>query len=365
MREIRRKEHAEHDPAVLREILDRARFGHLATTGADGIPVVKPMNYVRLGEQLYFHSARQGERSEHLDRPACFVTEDVLCWIPSTWRNPVLACPATTFYRSVLVQATPRVIEDAAEKARALQAFMERYQPEGGYRPITATDPLYRGPVAGVLVFGLELAGARCKVKTGQNLDRKARRAVLEQLLARNGPGDYRAARILTEQDPDLAPELRLYPRQEAGFHFVDELEKIPVGTVGALLRDTYWATGRSDDVVRRSLEGSLLVLGAFSGGELVGFARVVSDGAVAAWVHDVVVHPGWRGQGLGRHLMRLLLEHPRLASLPRLFLNTRTADFYAPLGFVPVTAYTADCGPVTMMVHRRPVHGDFTAISQ
>src|SRR5262245_51191321 len=51
----------------------------------------------------------------------------------------------------------------------------------------------------------------------------------------------------------------------------------------------SYWALGRSLEVVRRSLEHSLC-FGLYEGGRQIGFARVVTDRATFAWLCDVFV---------------------------------------------------------------------------
>jgi nitroimidazol reductase NimA-like FMN-containing flavoprotein (pyridoxamine 5'-phosphate oxidase superfamily)/GNAT superfamily N-acetyltransferase len=352
--EIRRREYAEDRREVVDDVLDRARYGHMATLDPDGWPVVKPMNFARLGDWVWFHRARQGEMSGQLGGPACFAVDEPLAWIPSTWRHAELACPATTYYRSVVIRGRPEVVEDPAAKAGALQAFMMRYQPRGGYRAIRAGDPLYDGPLRGVLVFRLPLAGARCKVKVGQNLDPAARRRVFEELLARNSPGDYQAARAMADVDPALpARERALLPAVEDGLTITDERRHIPVASVARLLAATYWARDRPAAVVASSIAGSYLNLAALSpGGEVVAYARVVSDGTLHAWVHDVVVHPDRRGRGIGRRLMERLVAHPMVAALPRLHLSTLDAmTFYERLGFRPAGTSVTAFGSATVMV--------------
>jgi len=54
---------------------------------------------------------------------------------------------------------------------------------------------------------------------------------------------------------------------------------------------ESYWAQGRAYEVQRRAIEHSALVVGAYaSGGEQVGFARMVTDLATWAWLCDVYV---------------------------------------------------------------------------
>ena len=63
------------------------------------------------------------------------------------------------------VRGTVTAVEDADEKAAALQALMQKYQPEGGHQPIRADDPLYRKAVSGVLVLRLPIDAIDGKAK--------------------------------------------------------------------------------------------------------------------------------------------------------------------------------------------------------
>lgn len=105
----------------------------------------------------------------------------------------------------------------------------------------------------------------------------------------------------------------------------------------GYLSRDSYWAQGRSRDVVQRSIANSLC-FGLYSCGpdeRQLGFARVVTDRATFAWVCDVFVLPEARGQGMGVWLMGCVMSHPDLRGLRRIFLATRDAhDLYRKFGF-------------------------------
>ena len=66
-----------------------------------------------------------------------------------------------------------------------------------------------------------------------------------------------------------------------------------------------------------------------------VGFARLVTDYTTYAWLCDVIIHPDYRGAGLGKFLMHCIKAHPELQTLRRWFLATRDAhEFYRRYGF-------------------------------
>ena len=65
----------------------------------------------------------------------------------------------------------------------------------------------------------------------------------------------------------------------------------------------------------------------------------VITDRAVFAYLSDVFVVPAYRGQGVGKALMRAILEHQDLQGLTVFLLRTRDAHgLYEPFGFERVS---------------------------
>ncbi|HEX3084887.1 MAG TPA: GNAT family N-acetyltransferase [Pyrinomonadaceae bacterium] len=103
------------------------------------------------------------------------------------------------------------------------------------------------------------------------------------------------------------------------------------------LSNESYWATGRSHEVVVRAIENSL-PFGIYRDQELVGFARIVTDYATFAWVADVFVLPEHRGRGLSKWLMEVIIAHPDLQGFRRWVLSTKDAHgLYERFGFIPL----------------------------
>jgi len=99
----------------------------------------------------------------------------------------------------------------------------------------------------------------------------------------------------------------------------------------------SYWAENIPIEVVRRSVEGALC-FGIYHNHQQVGFARMVTDSATFAYLADVFIDEAYRGQGLAKWLMEVMLEHPALQGLRRIMLATRDAHaLYAQYGFTPL----------------------------
>lgn len=101
------------------------------------------------------------------------------------------------------------------------------------------------------------------------------------------------------------------------------------------LIKRSYWANQRSPEAINRSIKNSLCFGVYTSGGKQVGFARVVSDFAVFAWIMDVFIVEDYRQKRLGKLLMRHIMNHSDLQGLQRWGLATRDAHgLYEQFGF-------------------------------
>jgi GNAT superfamily N-acetyltransferase len=115
------------------------------------------------------------------------------------------------------------------------------------------------------------------------------------------------------------------------------ERDRLDVAMIHEFLRTSYWAAGRSREIVERSIANSLC-FGAYSAGRQIAFARVITDRAVFAYLADVFVVPEFRRRGVAKALLAAILAHPELQSLRAFVLGTRDAHgLYARFGFGPV----------------------------
>ncbi len=117
-------------------------------------------------------------------------------------------------------------------------------------------------------------------------------------------------------------------------FTISDDPSRLDIDAVCDFLSRAYWADTRPRSVVEISIKHSLN-FGVFDGKRQIGFARVVSDHAVFAYLCDVFIHEEYRGQSLGKWMMECILSHPELQGLRRWCLLTRDAhNLYHKFGF-------------------------------
>jgi ribosomal protein S18 acetylase RimI-like enzyme len=96
-----------------------------------------------------------------------------------------------------------------------------------------------------------------------------------------------------------------------------------------------FWAKGRSIEDLSIAIANSDPVISICDGEQLIGFARATSDGIYRATIWDVVIHPDYRGTGLGRKLVETVLSHPRVRRVERVYLmTTHQQEFYQKIGF-------------------------------
>lgn len=113
--------------------------------------------------------------------------------------------------------------------------------------------------------------------------------------------------------------------------------DRLDIATIHGFLTTSYWAAGVPIDVVKRSIEHSLN-FGLFQDDRQVGFARVITDYATFAYLADVFIMEPFRGRGLSKWLMQVIIAHPELQGLRRWMLLTRDAHgLYRQVGYTPL----------------------------
>jgi ribosomal protein S18 acetylase RimI-like enzyme len=96
-----------------------------------------------------------------------------------------------------------------------------------------------------------------------------------------------------------------------------------------------FWAENRRPSEMAKAIANSNPVVTAWDDAQLIGFARATSDGVFRATIWDVVIHPEYRGAGLGRKLVETLIAHPHMNKVERTYLmTTHQQSFYERIGF-------------------------------
>lgn len=109
-----------------------------------------------------------------------------------------------------------------------------------------------------------------------------------------------------------------------------------------AVYRENDWSHANSPERLRRAIEASSFSVVAIEEGEVVGFARAMSDEAFAVYIADILVLPDLQRQGIGRSLLSAILDHyPMETFHHQVLIAERGAEgFYRRLGLLPVGGY-------------------------
>ncbi|MGE0222768.1 MAG: pyridoxamine 5'-phosphate oxidase family protein [Acetobacteraceae bacterium] len=137
-RTVRRPERGRYDKATVYDIFDAALFAHIAYV-IDGQPFCTPTGFWREGDRLYWHGSAASRmiRFQSPGVPVCVTVThlDALVLARSAFHHSVN-------YRSAMAFGTARLVEDQAEKRRAIDGFVDRFFPgrSGELRPPTSKE---------------------------------------------------------------------------------------------------------------------------------------------------------------------------------------------------------------------------------
>lgn len=195
------------------DFLNSHPVGRVASIDKNGYPQVIPMNFVWFDNAIYMHSHPFGEKLENMARnqKVGFEADQHVCFLPSYYFHPTDASQADTLYISVVIKGRAVIVQDGEEKARALNALMEKYQKEGRYEPLRAEMQV----VHEVAIIKVEPDDMRGKYKIGQHWSAPYRLKMAQNIIDREGLGNalpvlaimgvtFRDGRCEIASEPDM-----------------------------------------------------------------------------------------------------------------------------------------------------------------
>ena len=109
---------------------------------------------------------------------------------------------------------------------------------------------------------------------------------------------------------------------------------KLDVSFIQQFLKDVYWAAGRTMEEVQTTIDHSFC-FGIYLDDKQVGFARVITDYVVFAYLMDVFIAEEHRGKGYSSVLIGNMMKEPKLQEVKIWRLATSDAHFlYKKFGF-------------------------------
>jgi nitroimidazol reductase NimA-like FMN-containing flavoprotein (pyridoxamine 5'-phosphate oxidase superfamily) len=128
---MRHPERELKDKETIIAMLEKSAVGRMATVNREGLPVIKPVNFLYWDGKIYLHSSKKGEKVRDIRRgsPVCFEVDEPIAYVSAKGS----ACKASYYYRSIIIKGKASLVNHRMKKLKILERLMEKYQPEGGY----------------------------------------------------------------------------------------------------------------------------------------------------------------------------------------------------------------------------------------
>jgi len=184
---------------TIEALLNRAEYGTLALC-KEGKPYSIPVNFVLFDDAIYFHGSHKGRKMETLadnTQVSLSIVENYSLIQSYFSSNDGSACPATQFFKSVVIDGQATIIEEQHEKAKVLEALMQKLQPEGNYTPLT--DERYTKALKATAVVKIEIEELKCKFKFGQHLNQERFDMIIKHLEERGETIDLETVKMMEE----------------------------------------------------------------------------------------------------------------------------------------------------------------------
>lgn len=112
------------------------------------------------------------------------------------------------------------------------------------------------------------------------------------------------------------------------------ERRDLSVEQVNLLYRANQWSAADQSEILRNALVHSHSLVSAWKDEQLVGLGNAISDGYLVVYYPHLLVHPDFRGQGIGKEIMRRLMEKYRGFHQHMLVADASAIAFYEKCGF-------------------------------
>ncbi len=166
-------------------MLKSAVYGTLALA-ANKKPYAVPVNYVYYKDAIYFHSSPKGKKMRILAKNNQ-VSFNIVCddiFIPSYFSSDDgLACPASAFFKSIIIDGKAEIIKDYDELKEVFSALMQSLQPDGKYKHFDNSE--YGNEFKALVLVKINIESLTAKFKYGQNMAKKRQQMVIKHLKQR------------------------------------------------------------------------------------------------------------------------------------------------------------------------------------
>lgn len=123
-----------------------------------------------------------------------------------------------------------------------------------------------------------------------------------------------------------------------SSINFSTDKELLDVKFINDFISTTHWAKGRSLETMQTCIDNSLN-FGVYLDGKQIGYARLVTDYCIFAYLMDVFIDEKHRGKGYSKQLMQYMMGHESVKDIKVWRLATTDAHgLYKQFGFTPLS---------------------------
>jgi nitroimidazol reductase NimA-like FMN-containing flavoprotein (pyridoxamine 5'-phosphate oxidase superfamily) len=184
---------------IIDEMLNNAEYGTLAIC-TNNKPYSLPINFVELNNEIYFHGSKKGRKVDILknNQFASFSVVESYSMIQSYFSsNDELACPATQFFKSIIIDGEIKFVENYDEKVKVLSELMKKLQKEGKYKPLS--EEVYQKAINATTIYKLIPNEIKAKFKFGQHLNQERFDMIIKHLEERGNKKDILTIKLMKE----------------------------------------------------------------------------------------------------------------------------------------------------------------------
>ena len=119
----------------------------------------------------------------------------------------------------------------------------------------------------------------------------------------------------------------------KGNFRIYDDLNRVNIVIVNKLLSTSYWAENRDIETIKKSIKHSVCY-SVYKEERQIGFGRVISDYATFGYICDVIIANEFRGNGIGKWLMEVIVSDERWQGISLVLATADAHKLYESFGF-------------------------------
>ena len=122
-------------------------------------------------------------------------------------------------------------------------------------------------------------------------------------------------------------------------YKVIKRLNKNQINDLYKLYKNEWWTKDREKKDIKKMLKYTPIIIGVVKDKKLIAFARVLSDFTYKAEIYDIIVRKKYRNKGVGKLLIKEILNHKKLKNVKQFNLQCedKMVLFYKKFGFKSV----------------------------